>query len=269
MAELETSHRFLDESGDTTFYGRGRKILVGQEGVSLAFSLGMVRIDGDIERVRKDLRDLATQVSSDTYYAGVPSVRKRTNKGAFYFHAKDDIPEIREKLFRYIKGCELSFQNVVARKEPSRFVNKHHGDEAEFYADVLGHLIKDKLEMDKRLVLNIAHRQNSTGNKNLQLALQKASGYFSRRKTNAPVTTEIIFNVTTPVQEPVLWITDYLCWAVQRVFERGEIRHYEFIKEKIGQVCDLYDKENYVGGKNYYGRNRFLTPTNKLGPPPP
>ncbi|MBP9128289.1 MAG: hypothetical protein KBG07_05930, partial [Elusimicrobia bacterium] len=250
------------------FFGRGKRIIVGQEGVSLAFSLGMVRIDGDTDAIRKGLKMLAHQISSDSYFTNVPSVKKRTSKGEFYFHAKDDIPEIREKMFRYLKECELSYEAVVARKEPSRFISKHNGDEAEFYADVLGHLIKNKLELGKKLVLNIAHRQNSTGNKTLQLALDKAAGYLFRRKTHAAVTSQVIFNVTTPIQEPILWIADYLGWAVQRVFERGETRHYEFIREKIGQVCDLYDTRNYQGGKNFYGRNRPLTGDNKIGPPP-
>ena len=45
--KTETFHRFLDETGDTTFYGKGRKLIVGQDGVSLSFGLGMVRIDYD------------------------------------------------------------------------------------------------------------------------------------------------------------------------------------------------------------------------------
>lgn len=269
VAGAVTDHRFLDESGDTTFYGRGKTMLVGQEGVSRVFSLGMVKLNGDSNAIRRDLRVLAEQVAADSYFTEVPSVRKRVSKGPFFFHAKDDVPEIREKMFKFIKGCDLSVQLCCARKEPPRFVTKHNGDEAEFYADVLGHLLKDKLEMGKRLVLNIAHRQNSTGNKNLQRALEKAVGYLTRRKTQAAITTEIVFNVTTPAQEPILWIADYLCWAVQRVLERGEVRHYDFIREKVVQACDLYDKANYTGGKNYYGPDRPLTAKNKIGPPPP
>ena len=30
--EHETFHRFLDETGDTTFYGKGRKLIIGQDG---------------------------------------------------------------------------------------------------------------------------------------------------------------------------------------------------------------------------------------------
>jgi hypothetical protein len=38
-----TDHRFLDEAGDTTFYGSGHKLILGQDGVSHSFIIGMLR----------------------------------------------------------------------------------------------------------------------------------------------------------------------------------------------------------------------------------
>ena len=40
---LDKIHRFLDEAGDTTFFGKGRVPILGQDGVSQCFSLGMVK----------------------------------------------------------------------------------------------------------------------------------------------------------------------------------------------------------------------------------
>lgn len=51
---------------------------------------------------------------------------------------------------------------------------------------------------------------------------------------------------------------------MQRVFERGETRYYDFIKDKISTVLDLYDVANYEGYRNYYGRKNPLTKANKL-----
>jgi len=39
--KAETFHRFLDETGDTTFFGKGRKLILGQGGVSLSFGLDL------------------------------------------------------------------------------------------------------------------------------------------------------------------------------------------------------------------------------------
>jgi hypothetical protein len=42
-SSIQTNHRFLDEAGDTAFYGRGKKIIIGTEGVSKCFIIGMVK----------------------------------------------------------------------------------------------------------------------------------------------------------------------------------------------------------------------------------
>jgi hypothetical protein len=54
---------------------------------------------------------------------------------------------------------------------------------------------------------------------------------------------------------------------VQRVFEQGEVRHYNYLAEKIRLVGDLYDRDKYIGNRNYYDKKNPLTAENKLGPP--
>jgi len=190
-------------------------------------------------------------------------------KGGFFFHATDDPPEVRERMFRFIRSLDCSLEMVVARKIPALFAKKHHNRDSEFYADLLSHLIKNKLKLGHRLVLNIANRGASTRNVNLTLALNKARERFAKRWKPEDIRSSVVFNVQTPRSEPLLCVADYLCWSVQRVFERGEMRHYEFIREKVSLVVDLYDSEKYEGSKNYYTREQPLTAKNKLSPPLP
>lgn len=42
--------------------------------------------------------------------------------------------------------------------------------------------------------------------------------------------------------------------------------HYDFVRERISLVVDLYDAEKYAGSRNYYTPKRPLTAENKLGP---
>jgi hypothetical protein len=46
---LKLYHRFLDESGDTTFYGKNKRIIVGEQGISKCFILGMVKFKTKLE----------------------------------------------------------------------------------------------------------------------------------------------------------------------------------------------------------------------------
>src|SRR5262245_60289096 len=171
----EIYHRFLDETGDTTFYGKGRRLILGEPGVSLSFGLGIVRIDRPLDEVRREVRALQTEVENDPLLNTIPSVQKRVASGGFYFHACKDSPEVRAVLLRYVRGLPCEAEVVVARKIPVLFEKHHHGREEEFYGDVLAHLIKNRLKRAGTLVLNVAERGSSTREKVLTEALALAT----------------------------------------------------------------------------------------------
>jgi hypothetical protein len=259
-------HRFLDEAGDTTFYGKGKTDNIGKEGVSNTFIIGMVKFKEPLEPLRIKIRELQEKIANDPYF-NVPSITKKTNGPGYYFHATDDLPEVRKLFYDFIKNVDCSFEAVVATKTITQFETKYKGKEEYFYADMLSHLLKNKLTLKEgKLVLHISARGKSTKNNNLQLALAKAKQRYEKKTSKGIITTDIVFNITYPTIEPLLNITDYFCWAVQRVFERGETRFYDFLKDKISVVIDLHDVENYPGFKNYYGPNNPLTSANKKSP---
>ena len=101
----------------------------------------------------------------------------------------------------------------------------------------------------------------------LQSSVLRAGDTDDKKEDATAISSEIVFNVQTPRTEPLLCVPDYLAWTVQRVFERGETRHYDFVRERISLVVDLYDAEKYEGSRNYYTPQRPLTAENKLGPP--
>jgi len=264
----EFYHRFLDEAGDTTFFGKGGKPILGKiEGVSLSFILGMVKFKEPLDEIREKIARLKKEIEEDEYLSNISSIIKKKNNKGYYFHATDDIPEVREKFYKFIKSIDLSFEAVVGRKNYAIFSNKHNKKEQEFYGDMLSHLLKNKFQMGGKLVLTISERGSSTKNQNLEKALEKAKGRFSNINPEKDIETKIVFNIQNPLKEPLLCISDYLCWAIQRVFERGEIRYYNFIQDKISLIIDIYDSENYKGNKNYYTDKNKLTSKNRLSPP--
>lgn len=259
-------HYFFDEAGDTSFYGKNRKNIVGSEGVSHTFLLGMLSFKTPLSEIRSQILDLQKQIGDSPYYKNVPSVKNRVLKNGFFFHAKDDLPEIRKEFFDLILKFDCSFQAVVGRKIVSIFENKHHNKEKEFYADLLSHLLKDKLHKYPHMLLNIAERGSSTALHNLETGLAKAKHHHRKKFAEGRTVTKVIFNVENYQSEPLLAVVDYLCWAVQRVFEKGETRFYDYVCSKIGLVVDLYDRQNYEQWKNYYTSENPLTEKNKVSP---
>ena len=266
--EAKEYHRFVDEAGDSTFYLKGKKSAIGTQGVSNVFIIGMVKIYEPLDQVREKIKSLQTKIENDLFY-DVPSVRKKKANNGYYLHATDDIPEIRKDFFEIIKTIDCSLEAIVGRKSIERFVTRHKEKEEYFYADLLSHLLKNKFSKYDKIVLNISERGQSTKHTNLDLALKKAKQRFLEKNEEAKMKTNILFQVQNPTQEPLLNLADYLCWAVQRVFERGETRYYNFVKEKISLVIDLYDRDKAEKdwSNHYDNKKNPLTERNKISPP--
>lgn len=260
-------HRFIDEAGDTSFFIKGKESALGRSGVSWSFIMGMVKISDPLPEVRMKILALQQAIAQNPFY-DVPSVRKKKEKGGYYLHATDDLPEVRKEFFDLILTIDCSLEAVVGRKSIERFVTRHRGKQEYFYADLLSHLLKNKFHTHKKLVLHISERGQSTRNSNLNLALSKAQQRYAEKNSAKAIKTEIVFDVQPPTQEPLLNLADYLCWAVQRVFEKGEMRYYNLVKEKISLVVDLYDEEKIAAGwKNFYDNKKNpLTSKNKISP---
>src|ERR1051326_4689700 len=108
-------HYFVDEAGDATIFDRRGRVIAGDHGCSSHFILGMLDV-GDPVGLHARLTDLHRQVLTDPFYRGVESLKPERQKTALMFHAKDDIPEIRERVFRLIAVQDMRFFAVVRDK---------------------------------------------------------------------------------------------------------------------------------------------------------
>ena len=242
----KTDYFFVDEAGDPTFFNRFGKNIVGTEGCSKILLLGFIKTD-DPDILRKEILKLQSEVVNDPYYSGVPSLQKTK----ICFHAKDDIPEIREKVYRIITSLNFKTEFFVARKLDKVFLDRHKGKENLFYDDLITKLFENKLHKADKSVIYFATRGNKTRQKPLEDAIEKATLTFEK-KWGIKVDGQIKVLPQSPVGEPCLQIVDYMNWAVQRVFTKGEQRFYKLVEDKISFLVDIYDFDKYP--KNYYNR---------------
>jgi len=233
-------HRFLDEAGDTTFYGKRKIPIIGSKGVSNYFIIGMLKIHEPLNIVRLKIVELQNLISSDPYFSEVVSINKKKISTGYRLHATDDIPEVRKLAFELIKSLNCSFEAVVGRKDYSIYERKHNGNQAEFYADMLSHLLHENLHETDELVLNIAKRSSCTNHLNLEKGIQKAQQISKKKFGNSISSCRVVFNVQKPSTEPIINVTDYFLWALQRKLERSEIRFYKFIEAQIESIKYLY-----------------------------
>src|SRR5438067_1033883 len=92
---LPKSHRqyFVDEAGDGTLFNAKGKVLIGLEGCSRYFMLGILDVP-DPNTLNQALETLRLNLLNDPYFRKIPSMQIAQRKTALAFHAKDDIAEV-------------------------------------------------------------------------------------------------------------------------------------------------------------------------------
>jgi len=77
MKQAEEEHRFfyVDETGDPSFYGKGKKLIVCNEGCSRTFGVGFLRT-AEPDIIRQKLAELRAEIAADRYLKDIPSMRR-------------------------------------------------------------------------------------------------------------------------------------------------------------------------------------------------
>lgn len=252
----KNNYFFVDESGDPTFFNRKGELIVGKSDCSPILIIGFIRTDNPSE-IRKAIFDLHQEIKGDEYLKSIPSIVK-TN---LHFHAKDDCPEVREKVFKLIKKLDFKAEFIVARKRPDIFTKRHKKNEDIFYNEIVTRLFEKKLHQNHN-VIYFSKRGTKTKQHHLSQAIQTAVLNFEE-KYNTQIETQTKIYIQTPSDEPCLQIIDYMNWIIYRAYTKQETRYLEFLKEKVSFICDIYDFSKYP--KNFYNKRNVFDVT-KISP---
>lgn len=257
----DTKHYYVDESGSGVLFGQRGKVLLGHEGVPRFFSLGLLDVLQPA-KLDPDVQALQRQIENDPYYEQVPSVVRRVNKGGFFFHSKDDVPEIRRMMFGLLRDSEVKFFAVVKdMNEVLTYVrNRNQSDpnyrynNNELYDFTARILFKTRLHKSDAHEICFARRGNRPRTAALQQALQTARDRFLQEKG---LTSTATFNITTEDAEKNtrLQAVDYFLWALQRCFERGEDRYLAYLWDRVSLIHDVDDKREARYGVFYTKRH--------------
>lgn len=257
-------HYFVDESGDGTLFNKRGRVIVGTEGCSRFFVLGLADIPDPVT-LGREMEELRAQLLADPYFRGVPSMQPEARKTALAFHAKDDLPEVRREVFSLLLRHQMHFFAVVHDKlkvveyvrqrnerDPSYRYNPN-----ELYDYLVRRLFRDRLHKDDEYEIFFAKRGKSDRTKALLEALQSARNRFSQRwgiLSEAPIH---VFP-TTPPNCPGLQAVDYFLWALQRLYERHEERFVALLWPLVSLVHDVDDTREARYGV-YYTKKKPLT----------
>lgn len=254
-------HYFVDEAGDGTIFDSNGNVLIGTQGCSRFFSLGLLEIDepaalaSDMEALRKDLLN-------DPYFRDVPSMQPNGRKTALMFHAKDDVAEVRREVFGLLQQHSgLRFFAVVRDKravlrEVQTYRQKRYHPNS-LYDQLVSQLFKDRLHSESAYQIVFATRGRSDRTQAFRAALEDARKRF-RKKWGINSNPRIDINAEDAVRQPGLQAADYFLWALQRCFERRDDRYITYLWPQCHLVLDRDDTRVNKYGV-YYTQKSPLT----------
>lgn len=252
QAKDEKIYCYVDESGDPVFTNRKGKNLIESNEASPVFMVGHLETQKptEIARAFQKIRD---QISIDDYLQGIPSVKKSLK----HFHAKDDCPEVRQEVFKAIRELDFKAFVIVARKNPVHFNNKFNKNKTELYKYLVSKLFENRLHLYTEMDIYFSKMGNIVREKNMLEALNAAKHTFES-KWASKNKGEFKISIQEPSEIIPLQTIDYVLWAVYRVFVKDEMRYYNYIKDKISFIVDIFDVDRYGGSKNMYTPDRPL-----------
>jgi hypothetical protein len=271
-------HYFIDESGDLVLFDASGRCIVGQPGVSRTFTLGAAWIKNP-EALQSDLAFLRLKLLGDGYFSGVPSFQPEARKTALYFHAKDDLPEVRREVFQVLRAHEMHVVVAIRRKNIlADFAARRFAEtgvkvtDHEIYDGLVERVMRDCLHLAEHSHIWFARRGKRERKQALESVIAKARASFTAYHAEAlaarmgdrqPQTT--IYSAHAS-EVAGLQAIDYCLWALSRVLERGEMRYFEYLKPKYRMICDIDDVRRRATGEYYNakGQRKFIDATKIL-----
>lgn len=262
--ETQVCHYFVDEAGDGTLFSAKGQIIIGTEGCSRYFILGVLEVSNP-EYLNRDIESFRKKLLDDPYFKKVPSMQPEAKKTAVVFHATNDIPEVRREIFNLLLHHDLKFLAAVKDKRKVLEYVRHRNqiDAAyryhpnELYDYMVRRLFKNLIHKADEYNITFSERGKSDQTAALRKALEAAQARFVAQWG---VNSQSLVNVIPrkSIGTPCLQAADYFLWALQRFYERREDRYIEYMWPEIRLVHDIDDtRQNQYGA--YYTKNKPLT----------
>jgi hypothetical protein len=186
-------------------------------------------------------------------------------KTALFFHAKDDLPEVRREVFKVLLEQKIRFSAIVRDKlRVLSYVRRRNETDAgyryqpnELYDFMVRRLFKERLHRYGEYRICFARRGTSDRTQALTLALQNARQRFAREK-GIRANPKIEVFPSSPIREAALQAVDYFLWALQRTFEKHEDRFLSLLWPKCSLIIDVDDTRE-KGYGTYYTKQKPLT----------
>lgn len=199
----------------------------------------------DPTAVACQLDGLRLALLDDPYFALAPSLDPERRKTALAFHAKDDLPEVRWRVYELLRKLDVRVTVAVRHKDQleieARRKFQKHGIKLcpdEVYDALVTRLFTGRLVPSDKHHVVFALRKKSFRIAELNKAVNRVWTSEPDMKDSA-LAPKISITSCKPCQSGGLQVVDYFLWAVQRLFERLEDRFFAGMERHYDVIIDI------------------------------
>jgi len=258
--EPEIREYYVDEAGDLTLFNKKGRIIIGNPGVSQFFMVGVAQIS-DSDQLGQKLESLRKNILKDPVYKNVPSMQLEANKTAVAFHAKNDLAEIRLKVFEILKNSDTKIYVAIRNKKNlAHSAQRKYQETGEklnqnkIYDNLVTRTFKNLLHKADANQIVFARRGNKPRETALENAIDKARKNFEKKWDRISLS-DITIKSAYPSKYWGLQVVDYYLWALQRLYERKEDEFFNPIAHQYRLIMDLDDRRKKRYGEYYCDSN--------------
>ncbi len=258
-------HYYIDESGDVGLFTRGGRKLVGRPTTSHFFMLGMIDAFNDV-RLHDSITDLRqtiwSEITNDPRYSSDPSYVRRHRHLEFHFHANDDPPSIRARVFNLLVDESNTFRfsavvidrleyfkSVAAMSEADSTYKYTKNDEYDYLVRLL---LRSRLHKEAIYAVMFSKRGPDRSKALLDAIINMRQEMCTRLKI-ADRHYMVIAGNPEAKEHGALQVVDYCLWALQRLYNRKESEYLDKIWPMVTIVNDRHASGG-TGGQHYIGK---------------
>ena len=252
---------YVDESGDLTFFRKGKPANFAADGISKFFIVGAVKLKDNLDTVATAFEALRNDLLVDPFIKKISSAQHI----AQMFHAKDDPDIIRREVFKLIKKFNFSVLIVIRRKQAilDSIIQQYkltgiqtRISEKDIYKSLISRLFENSLHKSD-CAIYFSQRGKTFTDNSLKDAIENAKRNFYN---TYKIENHSQINITSaqPQEHIGLQIIDYYLWAFQRMLEKNDDSFYNLLKSDYKMIIDIDNKKNHTDGQYYDIRHPFI-----------
>lgn len=236
----KSTYIFIDESGKPEVYSARGVNLVESGQATKYLVLAAVRSSDQLS-IQQQVTDFKGKLLHDENLTRIFSSAYTLDA----FHAQTDYPQVKERFYQFITTLDIKLDVIVVEKLKCFDTLKR--SPGKLYGVMSGQLLKNICHQTERTEVIFSRKDSKLKlRQELEVEVERIRLDYLLKHKNIEAKLAIKYQHNPHYTHGGLQIADYVAHAVFQVYEKGNGKWYEMIKNKIGKIQDICNKKYFT-----------------------